>query len=146
MYRNLYRSLNILVKDIIPVGSPVYSFSGEGVWPVGRVILPVQAGPMQTIMEFFIVDIEAPYNAIMGRNWLGEIKAVASPFHQKLKFPSDKEIVEVRGDQEQARMCFYMAVRGKDNEVQSKDAEGKGKQVPRISSKIMAVQEESADK
>ena len=77
------------------------------------------------------MDVEAPYNAIMGRNWLGEIKAVASPFHQKLKFPSDKGIVEVRGDQEQARMCFYMAVRGKGSEDQARDTKGKGKQVLR---------------
>ena len=109
---NLYQSLNIPSKDIIQVSSPVYSFSGEAVWPDGRVRLLVRVRPVQTIMEFMIVDVDAPYDAIMGRNWLGEIKAVASSFHQKLKFPSDKGIVEVRGNQEQARLCFYMAVRG----------------------------------
>lgn len=81
MYKNLYRSLNIASKDIITVNSPVFSFSGEAIWPVGMVRLPVRIRPVQTIMEFLIVDINAPYNAIMGRNWLGAIKVVASPFH-----------------------------------------------------------------
>lgn len=68
MYINLYRSLNIPPNDITPVNSPVFSFSGEAVWPVGRVKLSVQIGPLQTTMVFLIVDINAPYNAIMGMN------------------------------------------------------------------------------
>ena len=97
-------------------------------------------------MEFLIIDVDAPYNAIMGINWLGEIKAVASPFHQKLKFPSDKCIVEVRGNQEQARMCFYMAVRGTNTSAQKIEGKGKGKQVPPMSQKVLALQEGSSQK
>lgn len=37
MYRNLYQSHNIPPKDIILVNFPIFSFSGEAVWPVGRV-------------------------------------------------------------------------------------------------------------
>ena len=68
MYKNLYRFLYIPSNDIIPVNSSVYSYSGEAVWPVGRVRLIIRVGPVQTIMEFIIVNVDAPYNAFMGRN------------------------------------------------------------------------------
>lgn len=68
-------------------------------------------------MEFLIVDINAPYNAIMRKSCLGEIKAMASPFYHKLKFSSPEGVFEVRGSQEQARLCFYMAARGANQEV-----------------------------
>ncbi|KAM7515729.1 hypothetical protein LguiA_005312 [Lonicera macranthoides] len=95
-------------------------------------------------MEFLIVDINAPYNAIMGRNWLGAIKAVASLFHQKLKFPSPKGIVEVRGSQDQARLYFYMAVRG--NEPEHPQAKMKGKTESGPVQKSLTSGEESSGK
>lgn len=36
MYIYMYQALNIPQKDIIFVNSPVFSFSGESVWLVGR--------------------------------------------------------------------------------------------------------------
>lgn len=61
-------------------------------------------------VEFFIIDIDAQYNAILGRNWLGAMRAVASLYHQKLKFPSSNGVVEVRGSQQKARYCLDLAV------------------------------------
>ena len=58
------------------------------------------------------MNIDSPYNALLGRNWLGEMRAVASPFHQKLKFPSPKGVVVIRGKQHDARYCFNLAIRG----------------------------------
>ena len=49
---------------------------------------------------------------MLGINWLGEMRAVASPFHQKLKSPSPKRVVVVRGKQEDVRYYFNLAVRG----------------------------------
>lgn len=47
-------------------------------------------------MEFLVININVPYNVIMGRHWLREIKVVVSPFHYKLKSPSLEGIIEVR--------------------------------------------------
>lgn len=46
----------------------------------------------------------------MGRNWLRVMKAVASPCHQKLKFPSTHGVVEVRGSQHEVRYYFGLAI------------------------------------
>ena len=65
---------------------------------------------MTTSVEFFVMNIDSPYNVILGRNWLGVMKPVASPFHQKLKFLSPKGVVVVRVEQEDARYCFNLVV------------------------------------
>lgn len=72
------------------INSLIYSFSSEPVWLICIVNVPVRLGGVSIMMEFFIMDVNSPYNAILGRNRLGEMKAMASPFHQKLKFSSPK--------------------------------------------------------
>lgn len=115
MYQNLYRALKLPAKDLIQVNSSVFGFSSEAVWPVTCARLPVRVAPIQMTMEFLIMDINAPYNAIMGRNWLGEMRVVTSSFHQKLKFPSQKNVAKVR-NRDQAHLWFYMAVQGSHQE------------------------------
>lgn len=63
-------------------------------------------------VEFFVMNIDSPYNAILGRSWLGDMKAVASPFHQKLKFSSPRGVVVVKGKHEDARFYFNLALKG----------------------------------
>lgn len=47
------------------------------------------------------------------------MKAVASPFHQKLKFPYPNGVVVVRGKLEDSRYCFNLAVQGAISEKPS---------------------------
>lgn len=97
---------------------PIYSFSGEMSWTIAIVEVLVSIGQITTNVEFFVMNIDSPYNAILGKNWLGEIKVVTSPFHQKLKFPSRKWVVVVRGKQDNARYYFNLAVQGALSENQ----------------------------
>lgn len=38
------------------------------------------------------------------------MKAIASPLHQKLKFPSEEGVMVVKGKQEDEHYCFGLAV------------------------------------
>ncbi|KAK1274126.1 hypothetical protein QJS04_geneDACA022206 [Acorus gramineus] len=51
------------------------------------------------MMEFTIMDLPSPYNAIIGRTWLAAVKAIPSTYHQRLRFPTVEGIIEIRGDQ-----------------------------------------------
>lgn len=66
---------------------PMFSFNGEVVWPIVTVEVPVHIGPVKKTVEFIMLNIDFPHNAILGRNWLRQMQAIASPYHQKLKFP-----------------------------------------------------------
>ncbi|KAM7502432.1 hypothetical protein LguiB_001336 [Lonicera macranthoides] len=119
MYLKAYNELKPFIsnKSVRQVDSPIYSFSGDAVWPICIVSVPVRIGEVVVVTDFFVMNVESPYNALLGRNWLGEMRAVASPFHQKLKFPTPKGVCVVRGKQEDARYCFNLAIRGSQSEM-----------------------------
>lgn len=77
------------------VNTQIYNFSRDAVWSICAANVPVRVGKMVAIMNFFVINVDSPYSAILGRNWLGEMKPVASPFYQKLKFLLPKEVVVV---------------------------------------------------
>ena len=54
-------------------------------------------------VNFIVVDTYSPYTTIVGRPWLHTLGAVASFLHQKVKFPSGDQVLEVRGCQPTAR-------------------------------------------
>ena len=61
-------------------------------------------------MDFIVVDTYSPYTAIMARPWLHALEAVSSTLHQKVKYPSNGQVKEIRGNQSMARQCMVAAI------------------------------------
>ena len=61
---------------------------------------PCKIGPLETIVEFHMMDISPNYNPLFGRAWLHPIGAIPSTLHQKMKIPRKGGIVVVLGDGE----------------------------------------------
>ena len=99
------------------------SFDGKLVTPKGMIRLPIQTGPEIVEVNFIIVDTYSPYIAIVGRPWLHTLEVVAS-LHQKVKFPSGDQILEIRGYQLTARQCMVAAISHR-LKVESSTPEGK---------------------
>ena len=59
-------------------------------------------------MTFLVVDCLSAYNAILGRLTLNSWKTVTLTYHLMIKFPTEYEVEEVRGDQVVA--CEYIAM------------------------------------
>lgn len=62
---------------------------------LGVVKIRVQVGPACELVEFVVLDIKCSFNLLLGRPWLHEAKAVASTYHQCLKFPYNGCVVKV---------------------------------------------------
>ena len=67
-------------------------------------------GPEIVEVNFIVVDTYSPYTAIVDRPWLHTLGVVASSLHQKVKFPSEDQVLEIRGCQPIARQCVVAAV------------------------------------
>ena len=67
---------------------------------LGTFKAPYKIGPMETIVEFHVMDITPNYNLFLGRAWLHPIRAIPSSLHQKMKIPWKGEIVVVLGNVE----------------------------------------------
>ena len=76
----------------------------------GQIRLPVQTGMDVVEVDFIIVDVFSPYTAIMGRPWLHTLGVVSSTLHQKMKYPSEGQVLEIVGSQVAARQCLVAAI------------------------------------
>ncbi|XP_023875824.1 uncharacterized protein LOC111988261 [Quercus suber] len=110
MYPDLYKGLGLKPQDLTPYNSPLISFEGRPVTPKGWIRLPVQAGSEVVELDFIVVDVYSPYTALVGRPWIHALGAVPSTLHQKVKYPSEGQIHEIRGDQSAARQCLVAAI------------------------------------
>uniref|UniRef100_A0A2N9GWW3 RNase H type-1 domain-containing protein n=1 Tax=Fagus sylvatica TaxID=28930 RepID=A0A2N9GWW3_FAGSY len=118
MYESLFRGLGLRKKDLSGAEGPLSGFSGETVIPSGKVMINVRAGTVSSPTEFFVLNTFSPYNAILGRPWLHRMGAVPSTLHQRLRFPTPQDIMEIMGDQLAAKQCLVAAVKQRDQRPQ----------------------------
>ncbi|XP_050260041.1 uncharacterized protein LOC126705143 [Quercus robur] len=110
MYPNLFRGLGLKEKDLESYGAPLMGFDGKIVIPKGRIKLPVQVENEEVLVDFITMDAYSPYAAILARPRLHALGAVSSTLHQKVKFPTESHIGEIRGYQAFVRQCLIAAI------------------------------------
>ena len=103
MYPDLYKGLGLKPEDLTVYSSPLVSFEGKIVVPKGQIRLPMQASTDLVEVDFIVVDAFSPYTAIMGRPWLHSLGAVSSTLHQKVKYLSRGQMLEIIGSQSVVR-------------------------------------------
>ena len=113
MYPDLYKGLGLKLEDLTTYSSPLVSFEGKMVVPKGQIRLPVQVGADVVEVDFIVIDALSPYTAIMGRPWLHSLGVVSSTLHQKVKYPSGGQVLEIVGSQSMARQCLIAAIQHK---------------------------------
>ncbi|KAL0448502.1 UNVERIFIED_CONTAM: hypothetical protein Slati_1406600 [Sesamum latifolium] len=90
LFHGAFAQMGIDSKKLIPVNTPLTSFSGDIVEPLGEISLPVSLGsyPKRAtkFIKFLVVDSPSAYNMILGRPSLNMFRAVASTYHLKIKF------------------------------------------------------------
>ena len=60
-----------------------------------------------------MIDAFSSYTAIMVRHWLHYLGAVSSTLHQKVKYPSGGQVLEIVGSQSMARQCLIATIQHK---------------------------------
>ena len=123
MYLDLYKGLGLKTENLTTYNSPLVSFEGKMVVPKGKIRLPVQARTDVVEVDFIVVDAFSPYTAIMGRPWLHSLGAVSSTLHQKVKYPSRDQVLEIVRSQSMARQCLLVAIQHKPEVYTSAIAE-----------------------
>ncbi|XP_020414875.1 uncharacterized protein LOC109947891 [Prunus persica] len=115
IFTEAFREIGINDSQVNRQLTPLLSFSGDLVQPVGSVKLPITFGtaPRRTTVydHFLIVDCPTAYNVIVGRTALTRIKAHLSPHMLLMKFPTPNGIGAVRGNQLSARTCYATALK-----------------------------------
>lgn len=113
IYYSLFKDMGLSETDLQPCTLLLIGFSGALVWPLSRITLSVTAGTRTIDVEFVVVKVPSPYNAIVGRNWLHKMEIVALTYHQVVRFIGRYGQEVVLGDQVAAKACYVFAIRGK---------------------------------
>lgn len=88
------------------------------VTPLGTIHLTLTLGEepkcARIDANWLVVDCETSYNAIIGRTGLTKLRVAISPHLLLLKFPTDREIAGVRGNQITAKECYVSFLCSRD--------------------------------
>jgi hypothetical protein len=86
---------------------PLCSFGGRQIVALGKITMSITFDYVHNTrteqVVFDIVDMEYPYNAIIGRGTLNTFKAILHPAYLCMKIPSDQGPIAVHGSQEATR-------------------------------------------
>ena len=122
LYYPAFQQMRIDRERLIPTNAPLVSFRGMRVLPLGAITLSVVVGdyPQHIAKDvtFLVVDYSSAYNTILGRPTLNLWKAVISTYHLMIKFPTDYEVGELRGNQVATYKC-YVAMMEMDDHLQA---------------------------
>ena len=107
-----------------PTKARIYGFGGKGTEVVSYVELLVELGVGKRsrirMILFIVMDIDLPYNAIIGRQAIADFRATLAPWRLTLKFPTDNRIGLEHGDQSADCVCYVTGLR----EFNRKDKKG----------------------
>ncbi|XP_026430548.1 uncharacterized protein LOC113327586 [Papaver somniferum] len=110
IFSGAYSSMNLNKGQVEADDNLIVGFSGETMTAIGRVNLPTTVGG-KTVMQYFsLLDYRAPYNAILGRDWINSMEVITSTVHQCLKFVTPARVVKVRRDQVASHKCHESAM------------------------------------
>lgn len=71
----------------------------------GIITLPIRLGPVIENTFLQVLDLDLPYNMILGRPWIHAMKAVPSTYHQCLKYPYNGTKITIPGDPNPFQFC-----------------------------------------
>lgn len=84
-------------------------FNGASTTSIEDVVLLIQAGPVVLNVQFSIVEDLFPFNDIMGRTWLHDMKVIPSTYHQIVSYLTKDGQVNLFGSQLAARQFYQVA-------------------------------------
>ncbi|XP_056685550.1 uncharacterized protein [Spinacia oleracea] len=90
-------------KNIIKRSTVLVGFSGESLRTVGEISLSTYAEGVNVMTNFNVVDL--------GRPWIHKMKVVPSTYHQSIKFPTKWGVMEIKGQQRDAKKYYETALK-----------------------------------
>ena len=80
IYYDLFKQPQLSKVDLNPARAPLVEFNAQIHWSLEIVTFKVWVNSQELEIEFVVVDIPSPYNAIVGRDWPHK-KGVASTLY-----------------------------------------------------------------
>ena len=91
--------------------NPGWILSGfnEASTTLGHVVLLVQVGPVIQNVQFSVVEDLSPFNTIIRRTWLHDMKVIPSTYYQMVSYLTEDGQINLFGGQLVAGQCYQIA-------------------------------------
>ncbi|GJW88821.1 hypothetical protein Tco_0164161 [Tanacetum coccineum] len=101
LYEHCFNRLRPEIKNqLVPAITPLIGFSGEIIWPIGKIQLLVRIGDEEhsasAWMNFVVVRSPSPYNGIIRRSGVKKLQAVPLTTHGMLKLPVEGGVITLK--------------------------------------------------
>jgi hypothetical protein len=107
MFAKAFRQMQEPDDKIHDATHPLCGFGGRPIVALGKITMAVTFGYVNNTrikqVVFDIIDMEYPYNAIIGLGTLNAFEAILHPAYLCMKIPSEQGLIVVHGSQEAAR-------------------------------------------
>jgi hypothetical protein len=106
IFAKAFRQMQEQEDKIHDATHPLCGFGGKHIAALGKITMSITFVYYNTKTEqvmFDIVDMDYPYNAIIGRGTLNAFKAILHLAYLCKKIPSDRGLIAIHGIQEAAR-------------------------------------------
>nr|GEW99535.1 reverse transcriptase domain-containing protein [Tanacetum cinerariifolium] len=114
LYKHFFSRLCLEIKNqLVSATTPLIGFSGEIIWPIGKIKLLVKIGDEEhstsTWMNFVVVRSPSPHNGIIGRLRFRKLQAVPSTAHEMLKFLVEGGVITLKSSRMISPECAIVS-------------------------------------
>lgn len=106
---SVYKQMGFPPSTLENLGCVLSGFNGASTTSLGDIMLPIRARPVILNVQFLVVDDLSPFNAIMGRIWLHDMKVIPFTYHQIVSYLTEEEQINLYGSQLAAHQCYQVA-------------------------------------
>ncbi|XP_074300061.1 uncharacterized protein LOC141631267 [Silene latifolia] len=103
---DVLKAMKIDENQIIKKSNVLVGFSGETKNTLGEIYLPTSVEGVSSYERFGVLDCLSSYNAILGRPWIHNVRAIPSTYHQCVKIPTEWGIETIKGEQKSVQECY----------------------------------------
>ncbi|XP_023916594.1 uncharacterized protein LOC112028166 [Quercus suber] len=94
----ILKELGISLDELLPSRLMIQGFNQGGQRAIGKIILHMLIGEMESSALFHVIDAKTTYKVLIGRPWLHEYDIVPSMYHQCFKYFQDGQVKKIVAD------------------------------------------------
>src|SRR4051812_13517907 len=86
MPRRVMEHLSIPAHRLSATSTNIFGFNANSIQPMGKFKLRCQIGDLKTEVTVYVIDVDTPYNLLLGRPCIHRNHIVPSTLHQVMKY------------------------------------------------------------
>lgn len=106
---SVVKQMGFMLSSLENPGQILSGFNGASTTFLGDIVLHFQTSLVTLNVQLFVVGDLSPFNAILGRTWLHNMKVIPSIYHQMVSFITKDGQIDLYGSQLTANQCYQAA-------------------------------------